>query len=384
MPKIPTNDREVLYPEVEARVFESKGDLLDSETAKTLLGWTVPDDGEKFSTYHIKDSQNRTVFCSNVELQRPFYTNLVNDLMWDILAGNWEFNLESVIIGKTGIVLDGKHRLTALVMACEEYERNPERYPFWEEPPALEILVALGAREDKRLANTIGTGKPRSLTDSFYASGIFDLHQDHKNMRRLCRMAEHSLRVLWTRTGAKAEAYNTKFSHSDALDFIERHPTLLSCIRDVFELNDGKYQKIESFSGAYASGLYYLMAVSNTNPTLYRAADPPEEQFLDFSAQELADQYWSDLAARDTKVNAVTDAIAEMADNGNIRQDERSAIIIKGWNAWIQRGKVTDKDVELEVEVNEHGHRRLIEDPTINGIDVGAFPYEDKKTPLAT
>lgn len=367
-----TTDREVLYEKVEVTVFEDEGDLFTEEASKLLLGWDEPDEGKVFDIYLFKDLLNRTIHCSNVSLQRPFSMSLCKSIMWEILSGNWEFNLETIIIGRTGIVLDGQHRLIALILACQEYRRNPDRYPFWNGEPAVQILIALGAKESRKVANTIGTGKPRSLADSLYASGLFDQDRDKGSIKQLCRMAMHTMRVLWKRLGAEQEAYTPRYSHADALEFIERHPTMLECIRTIHEEEGGGSRRLSSISGAYAPALLYLMAASGSNQEDYHKSDSPGETNLDLSMLERAEEYWVRLAHIDDSVKAVVDRIYDLNEDGNQREDERTAILIKGWNAYIKKGNVTSKDITLKVAVNEFGQRNLLEDPVIEGVDVGS------------
>lgn len=376
MPKKP--ERDILYNKVEVRVFEPSGDLLGEEEAKLLLGWTEPEDGDTFDNYLFKDIQGNTIYCSNNDLQRPFYQQTATDLMWDILGGNWEFNLETIIIGETGLVLDGKHRLISLVLACQEYNRNPDRYPSWKNQPEISIIVGLGAKETKRLVNTIGTGKPRSLADSFYASGIFDT-TNKTELKKLCRLAEHTVRMLWIRTNAQSDAYNARFSHSDALEFIERHPGVLECIQTLHTESKGKQYPVSQFAGAYAPALLYLMSVSSTSYESYKNyADPPTEEGISFYQQELAERYWLELTEGSENVIAVIKYIQKLADQGNMRSDERVAIIVKGWNAYASNSSVSYEDLQLEVETDENGIRNLLEDPTVGGIDLGSNPEDSE------
>jgi len=366
--------REVIYPIVEVTIFDSAEDnKFGDEEARHLLGWTEPEENTTFDKFHFRDLDKKPVFCSNKILQRPLYMTRVKELMYEILARNWQFNLETIIVGCSGAVLDGQHRLIALVLAVQEYHRNPDRYPAWDEPPYIDVIVALGAKESKEIVNTIGTGKPRSLADSFYASGVFDIEDNPKDLKQLCRMAEHSVRLLWLRTGAGLDNYNTKYSHSDALKFLENHATLMDYTKTLYEENDGKHKKIEKFSGAYAPALFYLMATSATNPESYRKAYTRTEEILDFSREELAERYWMLLASEDKSVEAVTKAINALSAEGNYKENERVAILIKGWNVFVDesKDKITDKDVKLDVKLNDFGSRILLEDPTVGGIDLG-------------
>jgi len=230
--------------------------------------------------------------------------------------------------------------------------------------------VGVGAKETKRLVNTIGTGKPRSLADSFYASGVFET-TNKMELKQLCRLAEHTIRMLWLRTDAQSDAYNARFSHSDALEFIERHPTVLLSIQTLYSESKGKINPLAKFSGAYAPALLYLMAASDTVPVDYKNCDPPTEHAISFANEELAERFWVELTENLNSVKPIVDMIEDMAEQGNMRSDERIAILIKGWNAYSKNGIVKSSDITLNVETDENGIRRLLDDPIVGGIDLG-------------
>lgn len=294
-------------------------------------------------------------------------------LMSDILSGNWQFNFETIIIGKTGIVLDGQHRLVALVLAGQEYENFPDDFSKWKSSPEISVLVGLGAVESKEVVNTIGTGKKRSIADSLYASTEFGDEYNEADIRKLARMSEFCVRLLWQRTGAKDDAFNPRISHSDALHFIESHPSVLSSLKVIYELNMKREKKINKMiTTGSASALLYLMSVSNSDPTKYQEDDEANESVLDFKNTELAEQYWMGIATKDKKVSAVVDAIAKMVSSGNNSLIEKVCIFVKGWNAFLENGKVKSSDVKLKIKTDENGFRKIVENPRVAGIDIGA------------
>jgi len=365
MPKIPTI-REILYPEPEARFFDSE-EPLDAETAKQLLGWRETSKGEK---HHIKDSFKRSVICDHTtRFQRFWYPKVIEDLKWKILGGQWEFNFETIIVGKTGWILDGKHRLAALVMAQQEWEKDPDQYPYWEDEPFIQTLVGLGAEERDRVVNTISTGKMRTVSESLFSSGMVDGYE-LKEAKKACRVLEFAVRVLWQRTGAKEDAFNPKINHSEAFGFLDNHPGLMSTVKVVMEENGGAERRIiQLLPGGHAAALLYLMSVSKSNPVSY--GKRRHEDQLDFSLQERAEEYWVKLSTRDSSVAPIISAIAKLADAGNTSVHERVGIIIKGWSLFASKKKITSDLIRLKVTKNKDGMRTLAEDPTVAGIDVG-------------
>lgn len=358
----------VLYPKPDVRVFDENGELLSAEMAKQLLGWEEPEDGEKFNNYLFKDRYGKTIRCFNVKLQRQFFPAHCKALMSDILRGYWEYNFETIIIGKTGIVLDGKHRLIALIWAHQEWEQDSDKYDV----PLISTFIGFGAAETKRLVNTIGTGKPRKLADSLFASGVFNEGMSPVKTRKLTKILDFSVRQLWFRTGAREDAYSTNVSHSDALDFIERHPNLLVCVKTIYEEDEGGLKRISRLlSTGAATGLLYLMSVSSTNSDDYHAVDFPEESNLDFKNQELAEEFWLKLARSDKSMRPLIRAIASAEQAGRTIQAERVGLIIKAWNKFKVGRPITSSSLSLKTRHDKFGTLRIIEDPTVGGVDLG-------------
>lgn len=381
MPKIPqvetSNSREVLYPEVSINHYtfpteDSDNELLTQEDAIVLLGCAYPTEEQgRFDKYHYIDILGRTVFCGNWDLQRPYMKPLSMAIMYDILNGFFEDNLETIIVGRTGLVLDGKHRLIALIDAVNEYRRNPEQYPFWDNDPAIPSLVALGASEEAKVVNTIGTGKSRSLSDSLYASGVFDSTLTAKQLRQVSKTTEFCIRFLWQRTGAMNDAYSPRIRHAEAFDFLSRHNNIHHCVKTIIEENKGKLRRIEKFiSLGTASGLLYLMATKEKGTKEYREMAIPDEGVLDFDNIEKAETYWLNLADSAKETKEVANAIAAMFAVGNSSAEERIAILVKGWNAYAEKGHVLKSDLKLKVDIDDENRRHLSESPAVaNSVD---------------
>ena len=375
--------REILYPEIESRKCVDE-DALTAEVAKELLGWTTPKDSEvqKFESddVHFRDLEENQVHCGNTtRFQRQWFFQSVKDLMWEILAGNWEFNGDSIRIGQTGYVLDGKHRLAALVLATQEWERNPERYPFWEEEPTLQTFVTLGLEERSEVVNTIGTGRPRKMADSMYASDLFNGAKKSQRAK-LAKAAEHAVRLLWDRTGALVDAYSPRISHSEAFDFIQRHPSLISCVQTIVsEEENGKNRPLSRYLplGQF-SGLMYLMTTvdcSDEELANYRNSVQPGENLLPNMSVEEADKFIAALAKKDKFFQPLFQEFVKLDSMDNPNRICRLLLIIKAWNAFNESEKLTTKLLEIERESNEFGVDIIVDNPIVGGIDIG-FPED--------
>jgi hypothetical protein len=289
--------------------------------------------------------------------------------MFEILAGNWEMNGDTITIGAKGWVLDGKHRLTSLVLAAQEWERNPEKYPFWKTAPTLDTVLVFGINESAKVVNTIGTGKQRSISDSIYASGLF-ADQDKKHISKMSKMLEHAVRLLWDRTGAKDDAYNPRISHSEAFDFVERHPTLVQCVRTVFleDVNEGSLSKY--FSLGYLSGMMYLMATSGAEAKEYfEAVDRHESMLTDeeLPSYQTADQFIAALGRRDKDLSGLFACLDKWIEEGVTRQDMKLAALGKAWNSYKDGKPVT----KVTVKLAEKDGVSVLVDAGVGGIDNG-------------
>lgn len=374
----PSGGREPVYTEIEAVVFEGS-DALTEDLAKEILGWTVGTEEHPLNPndVHFTDYEGNAVHCANVaKHQRSFYRTTYNTIMYDILKGQWQFNGEVFSLGRHGWLINGKHRLVAFVLACQKYRQNPAQYPEWSSEPTLSIIGIYGVLESQRVVQTIDTGKPRTLADSIFSSGHFD-GLAKSQLLTLCRMTDHAVRLLWNRTGANADAYNPVVSHTDAMMFLDRHPTILACVRNVFDedepMEDGGGKRLSSLvSPGYMSGLLYLMTTQGDSEK-YDAADYPNESLVDMGRIEQAEQFLTLLAGGDKNLAAVRKVIVEIAEEGTATPAERIGVIIKAFNAWLAKGKVTPAQVRVKSEVDElTGAKALLEFPVIDGgIDRG-------------
>jgi hypothetical protein len=396
-PPEPPKVRKVVYPELKGKVG-----WLTAENARTFLGWKQsPDPSKPYNEFLFKDRNEVPTKCHNVEMQRPFYSSVALQWMGEILGGHWngdggEANGEAIVIGRTGLTLDGKHRLIGLALAEQEWLKNPDKYPYWQEEPKIHVFINLGVREDLRSVNTLNTGKPRSLADAIFASGLFgeldsSKSKDKRAIKALSRMADYAVRLLWFRTGANEDAFAPKRTHAESLDFIQRHPKILECVKHIYEEN-GKEDKLKAYpSPGYAAALLYLMASAKTlreneEGTGYTQVSCPTEDLLDWSTWNLACEFWTKLAANDKGFASLSETVAEFLDiEGGSFKDERIALIVKAWWRFAEGRKITPETIALETVVDGEGVQRLAECPLvgevygdISGIDIGQ-PIKESK-----
>lgn len=390
-------ERPIKYPTLVGKVG-----WLSAGQARDLLLWKQSKDKDNpFTEFLLKDLDNVPTKCLNVEKQRPFYVALAKQWMGEILGGHWngdggESNGEPIIVGKTATVLDGKHRLIGLVLAEQAWLKNPDKYPYWKtEAPKIHCFINFGVREDVKSVNTINTGKPRTLSDAIFASGLFGTldaskSKDKRLIKNLSKMLDYAVRLLWSRTGAQDDAFAPKRTHAESLDFIQRHPRLMECVRHIYEEN-GKDDKLRYYpSPGFASALLYMMGCSKTireneEGTGYTQVSCPTEDLLDWSMWQKALQFWVDLADPNCKtMNYLRQTVANLLDGGNNAfREERMALIIKSWWQYANSEVISAKTISYETVKDEDGRVMLAETPLIGeafgdvcGIDIGGIQFK--------
>jgi hypothetical protein len=96
------------------------------------------------------------MYLANNGHNRPLNRNRVSSLSAAMQSGEWKLNGETIILSETGKLLDGQHRLKAVV--------------HYGKP--VDLLVARGAPDDSFI--TIDTGKTRSTGDILHMTGVND------------------------------------------------------------------------------------------------------------------------------------------------------------------------------------------------------------------
>lgn len=362
--------RQVIYPQVSVRLCQGK-DAITVETAKQLLGWEEEEE-EKFGTdYLLKNKEGKKVRCTNNRTNRPISKATLATLKQELLRGKWQFNGEPVIVGRTGVILNGQHSLLSLIHSEEERVAESDTWKdLHPKPLRMDKLVVFGVSEQDQVVNTIDTCRPRSLSDVIFRSGYF---QDLKTSDRkvVAKMTDYAVRLLWYRTGGGLNAFAPKRTHSESLDFIDRHPRILECVKHVWE-EDSHEKNISKYcSAGYAAGLLYLMGSCQTNPEEYRASENPSEDCLDWNKWEDACDFFVLLAGGAKETNVIRTALGKIIDDGGGSQKERWALLIKAWNVFSPRKFISKQSIELKYQTDENGIRQLVECPSVGGIDLG-------------
>lgn len=370
MPKIAktkkTNSgRPIVYDAVKVEMY--RGDKpLSAAIARKMLGWQEQD--AKAVDYDLIDHNGKKIKLWNNLTNRPIYISVFTTLKQEILRKRWVLNGEAIILGKTGLILNGQHTLIALILAAQEWTDDSDKWPDWEHEPHIEKIVVSGIEESDTVVNTMDTCKPRTFADAIYRSGLFP-NTKGGELRKLSRVLDFAVKMLWHRTGSDKDAFAPRRTHSEGLAFIANHPKIIECVRHIYE-EDGDKKKIGRYiSTGYAAGMMYLMGCCRTQDVdAYK--ENPRESSLDFSLWDEACDFWVKLAAGDKSFAPLKAQFQSMVEEMHASLPERSALIVKAWNCYSIGEKLTADKVKLTYNTDEDGFSTLGEYPEIGGIDM--------------
>lgn len=383
-------ERPVIYEKVEAKLCTGEKALTQKQLSE-ILGWTEEPEGEKWGrdAYDLVDENGKKVKLLNNPANRPIYASNYEGLTQEVLQRRWAgennfpgetINGETIIIGRTGIVLNGQHQCIAAKLA-EQIRVGPQA-EHWnrlhgDNPITLEKLVVRGISESDRVVNTMDTCKPRSLADVIYRSKYFTQAKvaDRKN---LSRILDYAVRLLWQRTGAKLDAYAPTRTHAEALDFVERHPKLLKAVKHIYT-EDKKQSISKLLSSGAAAGCMYLMATCKSKVDDY-LHDRCEKR-LDLSRWDAAEDFWVKFSANDTSFKPLRLALGALVEDtaeGTGSLLEKCGVIANAWGYYLDKETFTPARLKLEYVKDEDNISTHVHPPEFGGIDLGD-PHASEK-----
>lgn len=367
-----------------------KGIILDTDGQEKLLAF-ADEDWQHLKLYNLAGEK---VICWNDMKNRPFDLQWANQLGQDMLNKEFRLNCENVIIGETGMVTSGQHRLIGFVLAVEQYYKNKDHWStIWAEEPYLVTLMAFGASEDQKTLQTLDNTKARTLADTFYTSDIFE-NKSPQERRELSKALDNAVDLLWKRTHA-SETWDKYQTHSASRDFLDRHQSLTRCVKHCVEENGNRGLTLLKVSPGQLAALQYLMAscASDGNAYIDPANAHRNEDAMRFEHWEKSEEFVSGLAAvgllKPDQLNREHHALAPVREaikrlvNPDTEKEgnpiEKRYIITKAWNLYV-------KDEPIDVEsifpkyVTVEEDIQLADWPDVGGIDWGDKPSSVSKS----
>lgn len=401
---------------------------LNEETVKAILGWQtfeeyrkeqeelgneIDPNAKSFSEDDdylvIKDEEGNSVRLTNNEVafNRPFDPDLADKYGQEMLTKNWALNGETILIGQTGRTESFQHRGVGYLKACQRWRKQLHWQEYWPKdqgPPTLETVAVFGVSESPKVIRTIDDSRSRSKLDVFWTSEHFKDVEVRKDRLEMLKMLVKAEDFLWKRIeheGPKqAKPFIEYETHTETLRMVERHPTLLKCVRHIFSENKSSRlfalgEGTLNVSAGLCAGIMYLMAASDSNPDDYRLADVPKESKLDMGNFDKARSFWAAIRrGQEPWVKLLVDLlkcpggipdVEEGIDPEKIaeaRAIERQVLLAKAWKHYVEGHKIKEDDLKLnyaweDAEGNKLDKPELLDFDSFGGIDLG--PGRPKK-----
>lgn len=224
---------------------------------------------------------------------RPLVANRIATISNDIVEGNYVFNGESIKFSTTDKLLDGQHRLEAIVMAGKP----------------IDTLVIRGL--DEVAQDTVDVGAKRTL------GNILALRGEH-NVNTLA--AGIRLSYYLTKYGEPKTGPRTYPSNSELLRYFAANAGL----RDVAPLaSQAAHSSLHIPSGMACTLIYHMRQIDS----------------------ERAAMFWDQLLLNDAPKNSAIWALREtltrdLSRPHRMSTNHRVALTIKAWNAWLEDRKM--------------------------------------------
>lgn len=230
------------------------------------------------------------------ENNRQLRPRLAQSIARDIRAGRWQLNGETIILDDAGNVLDGQHRLYAVVLAEKE----------------IQTLVVRGVSRDA--TTTVDTGVKRLASDVLGMNGEANRHQLASIARRI---------LLWD------EGYRLHLSGGsrittahELIDYVEAHPEL----RPAAAFAANTFKLFDTFPSVVGMAHVLFTRVDETDARLFMEA-------------------WRSGAdlAHGSPVLALRNMLRANVIGGRIRllEHEQLGFAIIAWNHWRKGREVT-------------------------------------------
>jgi hypothetical protein len=237
----------------------------------------------------ITPSYAKQLLESNTK-NRTVSESIVNKYAKDILEGKWkEDTFEFIKISKSNVILDGQHRLLAIIKADKA------------------IYLQIANELEDSVLDVLDTGKSRSMVDIFRIQGI---KNDNTIPSIIIRY-----RTL-TKGRVKADSRSDNFTNAEILNFYNQHPLFWQSVAKKSIVWYSQFAKI--ISPATFGGFYSL--------------------FNDISPTH-ADEFMNQLATgNDIKCSSVkllrTKLMNDKLSTKKMPLELRGAFMIKAWNSY--------------------------------------------------
>lgn len=229
-------------------------------------------------------------YLSSNQGNRKISQRQVNFYYKQMVAGEWGATGDTIKISSEGRLLDGQHRLHALI----RYD-NP-----------IEMFIAEGV--DPELFPMIDTGKPRTASDVLSSSGV-------GRPTNLASTAKHIMIYDEDQLG-KAKHKDAAPSHKRILDFVRANPELEQIVEYASSINN----KFKFMPLYMLATLYWIISHKNHA-----------------KAHEFMSQYGSGIGlSEDSPVRLLRERLMmDTVQKKKLSTRDKAALFIMSWNLFI-------------------------------------------------
>jgi hypothetical protein len=228
---------------------------------------------------------------------RPVRTPAVKQMAGDMSLGNWKFNGDSIRISKTGVLLDGQHRLMALIESGTTQRFN----------------IQTGLEDE--VFDVIDIGRLRTASDAVAVKG----HKNYGNIAGAIKLIIAYDRGSLRRTAAGGIGED-RISNHDVIKYLETKINI-DDMNECATFGNKFAYKAKFFSpNTYCAFLYMFMQKDRDAAFL----------FFDLltSGENISATNWSPVfLLRNKLIKHMSSAVA-------IRTVDKYAVLIKAWNAF--------------------------------------------------
>ncbi len=208
-------------------------------------------------SYEIVDdvkTENRTVnitpklaefLLTKNQSNRPLNLPNVVKMVKDMIAGDWNYDGTPIVFDKYGNLLNGQHRLTAVVTSKK----------------TLPFKVSTGYKTN--IFATIDIGKTRTGGDVLAIAGYENYTMFAQTANFMFKFMRGSITQNASKPSRQTSSPNTGLSHKELLKFVELKPFIKNAI--LFALKTKKKQPTSLMPNYMVSGLYFLFSEKDQN-----------------------------------------------------------------------------------------------------------------------
>jgi len=231
------------------------------------------------------------------KMNRPLNRITVEDYKAQMLKGRWQLNGEPIIISDDGTLLDGQHRLTAVM----------------ESGCTVQMVIVEGVPQENFV--TIDTGRTRTAAD------VFNI-EDINNATSLAAIITAYFRLI-KQDGSSTSKDNLRrlrLSKAELLEFYKKNSILL---QDIYKFASKCHNKLSLMRTTEIGSLYLY---------LHKELNHPEEKIESFFNELVGI-----LPVTNNTIQLLRDSyLKNLLGKLALTSSQKKAYLIKTWNSYVK------------------------------------------------